>query len=190
MALFSVALAFVPFGWRRRRLRSDARESAPTGLARRARTAGGRIVISVEKALDVRAPLRDVFGAVARVENLPQILPHLREVREVAVDRHHWVVAEPDSAPIEWDTVMTKFGANQIVAWESPPGSLVRHSGCATFRSNADHSTRVNIKLSYVLPPGSFGERAASLLGANEVDEALRRWKLRIEDRSRALFDS
>src|SRR2546425_8515691 len=95
---------------RRRGRPEPGEERAPV---RRPRRRGGRITVTVEKALDVRAPLRQVFGVGARVENLPQVVPHLREVREVAIDRHHWTMGEPPEHPIEWDTRITRFGGNR-----------------------------------------------------------------------------
>jgi uncharacterized membrane protein len=151
------------------------------GTAAPRRAAGGRIVIDLEKALDVRAPLREVFDAGGHVERLPEVLPHLREVRSVAGDHHHWVMDEAAGAPVEWDTVVTRFGTNQVLAWETPPGSVVRHSGHLVFRPNADGSTRVSVGVSYVLPPGPFGERVAALVGSQELEDALRRWRARIE---------
>ena len=151
------------------------------GAARRARAPRGRIVITLEKALDVRAPLREVFDSCGRVERLPGILPHLREARPVAEDHHHWVLDESAGGPIEWDTVVTRFGTNQVLAWETSPGSVVRHAGRVVFRPNSDGSTRVRVDVSYVLPPGPFGERVASLVGSDELENALRRWRSRIE---------
>jgi len=158
--------------WRRR-------EGQPAD--RHARWPRGRIVINLEKALDVRAPLRDVFDACGRVERLPGLLPHVREARVVAEDHHHWVIDEPTNGTIEWDTVVTRFGTNQVLAWETPPGSVVRHTGRLVFRSNEDGSTRLRVDVSYVLPPGPFGERVASLVGSQELEDALRRWRSRIE---------
>src|SRR5262245_3902433 len=109
----------------------------------RRRVPRGRIVITLEKALDVRAPVRAVFEACGRVERLPGLLPHVREARVVAEDHHHWVMDESVGDPIEWDTVVTRFGTNQVLAWETPPGSVVRHAGRLVFRENADGSTRV-----------------------------------------------
>jgi uncharacterized membrane protein len=163
----------------RRQRRAEPGPSRAT--VRRPRRPGGRIAVTVDKALDVRAPLRQVFGAGARVENLPRFVPHLREVREVGIDRHHWTMGEPAEYPIEWDTRITRFGGNQIVAWESLPGSVIKHDGSLRFRPNRDGGTRVGLHLSYVLPPGPFGERAAALARADGIDEALRRWKGSLE---------
>jgi uncharacterized membrane protein len=159
--------------WHRRRDRDGA---PPSG-----RPVRGRIVIALEKALDVRAPLRTVFDACGRVERLPDILPHVREARPIAGDHHHWVLDEAEGPAIEWDTVVTRFGSNQVLAWETAPGSVIRHAGRLAFRPNADGSTRVSVDVSYVLPPGPFGERVAALVSGQELEDALRRWRARME---------
>jgi len=146
--------------------------------------ARGRIEIAIEKALDVSAPLRRVFGACSGVERLPELMPHLREARPVAVDHHHWTMDDTAGPPIEWDTVVTKYGCDRCIEWETAPGSVIRHSGRLTFRRNDDGSTRVTVGLSYVLPPGHFGERVAALVGAEDLDESLRSWRARVEGRS------
>lgn len=169
--------------WKRERRRNGGHASVTGPIARRPHWGGGRIVRTIDKALDVRAPVREVFGVLAHLQSLPQILPRLREAREVAIDRHHWVMAGPSDRPLEWDTVITRFGASQLVAWETPPGSLVRHTGRISVRPNRDGSTRVSLRLSFVLPPGPFGEEVASLLRADDVDETLRRWRASIEGR-------
>jgi uncharacterized membrane protein len=156
------------------------------GAARHPRRTGGRIVIVLEKALDVRAPVRDIFAAAA-IERLPEVVPHLREARSVAVDRHHWIMDDPPEPAIEWDTVITRFGANQVIGWETPPGSVIRHIGRIALRPNPDGSTRVSLDLSFVLPPGPFGQRVAALLRSEDVDEGLRHWRARLEGRAVAV---
>ena len=148
---------------------------------RLSRPVRGRILIAIEKAIDVRAPLRDVFGACGRIDHLSQVLPHVREARPVAGDHHHWVMDDEAGPPIEWDTVVTRFGSNRVIAWETVAGSVVRHGGQLAFRPNGDGSTRVTLGLSYALPPGQFGERVAALVTSEEVETALRRWRARME---------
>jgi uncharacterized membrane protein len=147
---------------------------------RPARPVRGRIAIALEKVLDVRAPLREVFAACGRIERLPDVLPGVREARAVAGDHHHWVMDGADAA-IEWDTVVTRFGSNRVIAWETVPGSVLRHAGHLAFRPNPDGSTRITVGLSYVLPPGPFGERVATLVTDEALDGSLRRWRARLE---------
>jgi hypothetical protein len=39
----------------------------------------------------------------------------------------------------------------------------------------------VSVDVSYVLPPGAFGERVAALVGGDALDAALRRWRAHVE---------
>ena len=144
-------------------------------------------MIALEKVIDIRAPLREVFGACARIERLAEVLPHVREAHAVAGDHHHWVLDGPPGPSLEWDTVVTRFGSNRVIAWETVPGSVLRHAGHLAFRPNPDGSTRVTLALSYVLPPGAFGERVASLVRNEEVEASLRRWRARLEGKSSAV---
>jgi len=149
--------------------------------ASRPRRPGGRIVVCIEKALDVRAPLRDVFSVWGRMENLSRLVPNVREVREVAVDRHRWTMGSTPETWAEWDTRITHFGVNRVLAWETLPGSVVRQAGSVRVRPNSDGGTRVALCLNYVLPPGPFGEQVAALARADSIDEALRAWKASFE---------
>ena len=141
----------------------------------------GRIAIVQEKVIDVRAPVREVFARCGSIERLREVLPHVREARPVAGDHHHWVMDGTDGPPLEWDTVVTRFGSNRVIAWETVPGSVLRHAGQLALRQNPDGSTRVTIGLSYVLPPGQFGERVASLINDEDLVTSLRHWRTALE---------
>ena len=165
--------------WHRPAAPGAARRIAARTIAaaRRPRRRGGLTVVAVDKAIDVRVPPAEAFAAWGRIENLPRFVPHVREVRETAVDRHHWIVGAASAPPIEWDTRITRFGSNRVVAWETLPGTIVRHAGSIHFRPNADRGTRVALRLSYVVPPGPFGEQVAAMVQTDDIDQAVRRWK-------------
>jgi len=159
--------------WRRRRTVKEPKAAS--------RHPGGRIVVRVDKALDVRLPVVDVFAVWGHLENLPRFIPHLQDVRQVAIDRHRWTMGPPSEAPVEWDTRITRFGANRVIAWETMPGSVVRQLGSIGFRPNTDGSTRLSVGLTYVLPPGPFGTQLAALARAEGLDDVLRGWKASAE---------
>lgn len=144
----------------------------------------GREAIHVQKTIDVSAPVRNVFEFWAHVENWPQVMAHVREVRETARDRHHWVIAGPAGVPISWDTILTKFGSNRVIEWETLPGSTVRHSGSIRFRQNPDGTTRVEIKMSFIPLVGALGHGVAALFGTDPktaMDQDLARFKALVE---------
>src|SRR5215510_1068575 len=144
-----LAYVVAPRFWRRPAAPTGARTTAD---AHRPRRRGGVTTVAVDKAIDLRVPVGKVFAVWGHLENLPRFVPHVREVREIASDRHHWIVGNASGQPIEWDTRITRFGSNRVVAWETVPGTVIRHDGSIQLRPNADHGTRVALRLSYVIP--------------------------------------
>jgi uncharacterized membrane protein len=130
---------------------------------RRAAPRFGRGAITIRKLVDVVAPVHEVFEFWRRYQNWPEVIPRVREVGEIALDRHRWTIAGPQGDPIEWITVITKFGADRIIQWETVPGSVVEHAGSIRFSRNRNGTTRVDITLSYVPPPGPAGDAMAAL---------------------------
>jgi Polyketide cyclase / dehydrase and lipid transport len=59
----------------------------------------GRHAITIRKMVNVAAPVREVFEFWRRYENWPRVMPHVREVREIALDRHRWAIAGPEGTP-------------------------------------------------------------------------------------------
>jgi uncharacterized membrane protein len=144
----------------------------------------GRNAVDVHTAIRVAAPLHEVFDFWAHWDNWPRVMSHVREVRETAIDRHHWVVAGAAGVPFEWDTCLTKFGSNQVIAWETLPTAALRHSGSIQVRPNSDGSTQLDVRMSYRPPAGAKGGAVATLLGSDletSMNEDLARFKALLE---------
>ncbi len=144
----------------------------------------GRRLIDIHKTMTVAAPVERVFDFWSRYENFPRFMAHVREVKtEVGSNRSHWVVAGPAGIPVEWDTVITQFVLNEVLAWKTMPGSPVAHAGIIRFQPEAG-STRIDIRMSYNPPAGALGHAVASLFGSDPkqaLDEDLMRFKSLIE---------
>ena len=166
--------------WRRRAAEADGRAAR---VVRSRRRAGGLTTIIVDKGLDVPLSIPEAFAVWGRLDNLPRFVPHVRAVREVAVDRHRWELGRPGEPSIELDTRITRFGSLRVVAWETMPGSVVKHTGSIRLRPGAAAAGRVRValRLSYVLPPSPFGDQVAALVQADGIDDALRGWKASLE---------
>jgi uncharacterized membrane protein len=148
----------------------------------------GRHAITIRKMVNVAAPVREVFEFWRRYENWPRVMPHVREVREIALDRHRWAIAGPEGDPIEWITVITKFGTDRVIEWETVPASVVEHAGSIRFKDNRNDTTRVDITMSYVPPAGAVGHAVAALFGRDcetVMNEELARFKSLLEQRQR-----
>jgi uncharacterized membrane protein len=146
---------------------------------------GARDVIRVNKAINIQAPIDEVYAFWSKLENLPRFMAHLKEVRNLGNGRTHWVATGPVGKQTEWDAITTREIPNQMIAWESVAGSEVKTSGMVRFDENGDGSTRVTVHLNYTPPAGVIGHAVASLLGADPktaMDEDLARLKTLFEE--------
>lgn len=122
-----------------------------------------RDAITIRKTVNVTAQVHEVFAFWMRHQNWHRVIPHVREVEEIALDRHRWTIGGPEDDPIEWITVITKFGTDRVIEWETVPESVVEHAGSIRFRENRDGTTRVDITMSYVPPAGAVGHAVVAL---------------------------
>jgi uncharacterized membrane protein len=153
-------------------------------LKRLAGVGAGRRAVEIQKDINVAAPVEQVYEFWSSFENFPRFMSNVREVRRNADGSSHWVVAGPAGVPVEWDAVITRQTPNELIAWKSVEGASVENAGIVRFDSNADGSTRVEVKLSYNPPTGAVGHAVAALFCADpktEMDEDLMRLKSLLE---------
>jgi uncharacterized membrane protein len=140
--------------------------------------------VNFEKAIHIAAPVEEVYAFWSNFENFPKFMTHLKEVRHLKDRRWHWVAAGPAGISIPWEAEITEQRENQLLAWTSVPGSLIRTTGMVRFDKEPDGRTRVTIRMSYCPPAGVFGHAVAWLFGADpktEMDDDLVRFKSLIE---------
>jgi uncharacterized membrane protein len=158
--------------------------SATNTELRRLLGGGGRRGIDVQKAINIAAPIDGVFAFFTSYENFPRFMSHVREVRDTGDNRSHWVVDGPAGVPVEWDAVITKLEPNEVIAWKSVPGSVIKSAGIVRFAQNDDGTTRVDLKMTYNPPAGAIGHAASKLLRADpkkQLDDDLARAKTFLE---------
>ena len=140
--------------------------------------------IDVRKTINISAPVERVYEFWSNYENFPRFMSHLREVRETAPGRSHWIAKGPGGATVEWDADITQVIPKQLLAWKSLPGSVVENTGSVRFDQNGNGGTRLTIQLSYQPPAGAMGHALAKLFGADPkqaMDEDLIRLKSLLE---------
>jgi uncharacterized membrane protein len=140
--------------------------------------------ITVQKTIHVAAPIERVFEFWTDYQNFPRFMHNVRDVRRIADNRSHWVVAGPAGVPVQWTAEVTRVVPGELIEWRSIRGSDVRHHGAVSFAGNGDNGTRVSVQLSYIPPAGAFGHAVAALFGADpksEMDADLLRMKSMIE---------
>jgi predicted PurR-regulated permease PerM len=101
----------------------------------------------VERTLIVQAPVDRVYLWWARWENLPAVMPRLRQVTRTGPLTTHWKAEAADGTPVEWDTVITQDLPQRQLAWESKAGP-VRLKGQVEFEALSGDRTRLHLILS------------------------------------------
>jgi uncharacterized membrane protein len=144
----------------------------------------GRRGIDLQKTIEIGAPVEEVFRFWARWDNFPRWMSHVRSVRTAGDTRSHWVVDGPAGVPVEFDTIVTEFVPNEVIAWKSEPEAAIRNAGRVRFQPTPNGGTRVEIRFTYNPPAGALGHTAAEFLGADPkrmMDDDLARMKTMIE---------
>lgn len=145
----------------------------------------GRRAVTLQKTLNINAPVKEVFAAWSRYEDFPKFMAHVREVRRTGPGRSHWVVAGPGGLPVEWDPEESASVPNRVIGWRTVPGSIVEHSGVVRFDPTETGGTRVHIRTSWNPPAGAIGYGLAALLGRDPkraLDDDLVRFKSLLEE--------
>ncbi len=140
----------------------------------------------VRASIEVEAPLSRVFDYWRTLENLPNFMSNLEEVRSVGNRRTHWRVKGPLGAGVEFD-VENREEENEAVAWASVGGN-VETSGKARFRELGPGKTLVEVTIDYGDSTGGLGEAEPRLVADPQVvvDRDLRNFKDLVEGRATA----
>lgn len=149
----------------------------------------GRRGVSVQKSVNIAAPIDDVFAWLTSWERWPHWMSHVREVRPVRAlegghEQTHWVVDGPAGATIEWDAITTGLQVPTHIAWKTVDGSPVAHEGTVRLVPTDQGHTRVDVQLSYNPIAGAAGHAVARLFRRDpkhQLEDDLARLKTTIE---------
>lgn len=137
---------------------------------------------SIEKSIDVKAPLTAVYNQWTQFEEFPRFMEGVKSVTQNGDDQLHWV-AQIGGKEKEWDARITEQTPDQRVAWCSEDGA--ENAGVVTFHRISDDTTKVMLQIDY--DPDGVVESAGDKLGfvGRSVDGDLTRFKEFIEERGR-----
>ncbi len=133
----------------------------------------------VDSSVVVEAPVEQVYDYWRTLENLPNFMTNVEEVRPVGPGRTHWRIKGPLGAKMEFDAETTQNQENEAIAWNSVDGN-VETSGQVRFQEVGAGRTRVEVTLNYWdLPGGRIGEVGSRLIANPQVmvDQDLRNFK-------------
>ena len=87
----------------------------------------------VESSIVVEAPVERVYEYWSDLENLPDFMTNVEEVRAVGPDRTQWRVKGPLGAKMEFDAQTTQKEENRALGWNAVDGD-VNTSGQVRFQ--------------------------------------------------------
>jgi uncharacterized membrane protein len=135
----------------------------------------------IERSITVQRPAADLYRFWRRLENLPQVMRHLKYVEAVDEQHSHWKAEGAFGADVEWDAEILNERENEMIAWRSLPGGDVDTAGSIRFKPlERNRGTEVTLSMKYNPPAGKVGAQIASLFGEgleSKLDEDLARFK-------------
>ena len=138
----------------------------------------------VEGSIEIEAPVGTVYEYWETLENLPDFMANVEEVRPTGPDTTHWRVKGPFGRTLEWEARTTHREPNSTIGWITNAGADVENAGVVRFRETAAGSTLVEVVLDYADPPGGKVGEVASRVVANpklQLEQDLRNLKAIVE---------
>ncbi len=145
----------------------------------------GQAGIQAERTVTVDRPRAEVYAFWRDFEILPSFMQHLQSVKVTGERRSHWVACGPLDSTVEWDADLVEDRPDELIAWQSLPGSMVDNQGVVTFNdAPGGRGTEVHVQLVYNPPAGSAGAAFAKVFGEapnKQILDDLRHFKQIIE---------
>lgn len=133
---------------------------------------------TIEKSVDVHAPVRTAYNQWTQFESFPKFMDGVDRIEQTTPTRTHWRTTI-GGVTREFDAEITEQRPDERVAWHSVDGP--QHAGVVTFHRLDDETTRVHLQMEY--EPDTLVEKAGSALGVvgHRVQGDLERFKEFIE---------
>jgi uncharacterized membrane protein len=144
----------------------------------------GENAIRINKAINIFAPIDEVYQFWRNFENFHLFMSHVKEIT-TRDDVSNWKVAGPAGSTVEFQSRLIQDIPNESIAWRTLPESQVQSAGFVRFDQNRDGSTRVTVQMTYVPPAGALGHAVAQLFGVDPrqaMNEDLIRLKTLLEE--------
>jgi uncharacterized membrane protein len=137
--------------------------------------------LKLERTIVVNRSPEELYEFWRRLENLPQVMRHLKYVETTDDEHSHWKAEGAFGADVEWDAEIINDRRNELIAWRSMPGGDVETAGSVRFHPRGQGNvTEVTLSMKYNPPAGKVGAQVASLFGEGleqKLDDDLSRFK-------------
>jgi uncharacterized membrane protein len=144
----------------------------------------GPDVISIQKAININAPVEKIYDLWCHPEKFPSFMRNVHSVERLPDGKWYWKVKGPAGVEVSWVSEITKQELNKRLIWQSVPGSVIEHMGKLFFEDHDGKSTTVHLQMCYNPPAGALGHLVATLFRSDpkkDLDEDLVRMKSMIE---------
>ena len=137
--------------------------------------------IGLERSVVINRSREELFAFWRHLPNLARVMRHVERIDLLDEQRSHWEILTPRGRRLSWDALIINEHPNEMLAWESLPGTDVENAGSVRFEPDPHGvGTVVKVKLEYNPPGGLLGRMGAMLLGetvGRELEEDLRQFK-------------
>src|SRR6266496_2896791 len=136
---------------------------------------------TIEKTIEVRAPISDVYARWTRFEEFPEFMDGIEEVKQLDEKHLHWV-AQIAGKKKEWDAEIIEHVPDDHITWRSNSGTS--NSGSVFFRPKDPTHTVITLEMNY--EPQSAMEKAADAMGllSMRIEGDLERFRDLMEKRT------
>lgn len=135
---------------------------------------------TIEKSVEVNAPVRTVYNQWTQFEEFPQFMEGVKEVRQLD-DTHLVWHAEIAGQDENWKAEVTEQIPDKRIAWRNKTGAI--NAGVVTFHHIDDTTARVMLQMDY--ETDGIVESVGDALGfmSRRVEGDLERFKELVETR-------
>jgi uncharacterized membrane protein len=136
---------------------------------------------SIERVIDVFAPVSVAFNQWMRFESFPQFMEGVEKVEKLDAERYRFV-ARVGEHRVVWEAQILEEIADLLISWGSTSGP--RSSGTVIFSADFGDFTRVGLVVEYEPEqlPDTLGDKRSYM--ATRVENDLQRFKQLIEGRA------
>jgi len=129
---------------------------------------------TVEKIIEVNAPLTTVYNQWTQFESFPEFMEGIIEVTQLDEKRLHWKATVAGQVK-EWDAEIIQQTPDSLIAWRSISGP--KHNGTVSFRSRGPNRTEIMVRVEF--QPESMLESLAGTFGVvgRRIEGDLERFK-------------
>lgn len=141
--------------------------------------------INIRATVVVARPRDEVYSFWRNLENLPLFMKHLESVEQTDGRHSHWKAKIPGGlGTIGWKAEIVKEENGEMLGWNSLPNATIENAGKVAFSDVGEHSTQIDVVITYRAPLGPAGAGVSKLLNPlfeKMVLEDVRNFKRYIE---------